>query len=104
MVFEPQTEIFLELQPGSSSFGLTLLHDEERVCNCVGDLAPNGVASSSGLIKLGDYIVAVNQVDARGKSHDEVVSLIAASRPSMKLAIERPIKSASVKAKIEGAY
>ena len=65
------------------SWGLSL--EGGRPCR-VADIAPHGIAQEMGL-EAGSFILAVNKVDVRSKSHRQVVAALKATKHTLVLTI-----------------
>lgn len=61
---------------------------------CAGKLIPDSPSDRCNELKVGDRIIAVNQIDIAGMNHGEIVNLIKESGLHVRLTIGQPVPSA----------
>ncbi|KAF6197785.1 hypothetical protein GE061_008751, partial [Apolygus lucorum] len=93
--WSPPRTIQLHQRSGSSGYGFSITTDSPTV---VTNVQPNSLAQIGGM-KEGDFIVAIDDVDVKWSSHEQVVNLIKAANSKLTLKIVTPTQKNKTKSK-----
>uniref|UniRef100_A0A146KSC6 Rhophilin-2 n=1 Tax=Lygus hesperus TaxID=30085 RepID=A0A146KSC6_LYGHE len=93
--WSPPRTIQLHQRSGASGYGFSITTDSPTV---VTNVQPNSLAQIGGM-KEGDFIVAIDDVDVKWSSHEQVVNLIKAANSKLTLKIVTPTQKNKSKSK-----